>query len=62
MVRVKITIVTVDDDSVCTGRSTYMLHVPADNTDDSARKCRNVINAAVEMGAALLDAEFSKKS
>lgn len=60
MIEVKVTVETVGADRKRTGMTIYAVLVPGEDTDDGARKCRNVINAAVEMGAALLDAEYSK--
>lgn len=38
----------------------YVIRVPADDTPDDERKMRKVLGASIEMGCALLDAEFSK--
>ena len=42
------------------GEARYAIRVPADDTTDAERKVRRVLAASIEMGAALLDAEFSK--
>jgi len=56
VVETKVTIETLS------GKTIYTLRVPAEDTIDNERKTRKVLAASIEMGAALLDAEFAKES